>query len=325
MSPRRQAVTVERLLREEGAELRLELVAGGASAQKREVTDAKVQKPGHALTGFVEMVRPGCLQVFGRSELSYLGTLDDKARAAIAEKIAVLQVPCLVATSGLPVPEELREACERNGLPLLLTAHTTRGFITRVEPILEDRLTATTALHGVLVDVLGVGVLILGKSGIGKSECALDLILRGHRLVADDIVEVKRKGEGLYGKSSDIIRHHMEVRGLGIINVKDLFGVSAVRDQKKIELVAVLETWREDQEYDRLGVDGQRYEMLGREIPQITLPVSPGRNLTTIIEVAARNHLLKQQGHHSALEFQQRLAREIAQSRDGRKWGVDVE
>jgi len=234
-------------------------------------------------------------------------------------------VPCRVITNGLPVPEELKTACDEHGLPLLLTSHSTRGFITKVEPILEDRLTAHTSIHGVLIDVLGVGALIVGKSGIGKSECALDLILRGHRLVADDIVEVKRRGEGLYGKSSDIIRHHMEVRGLGIINVKDLFGVSAVRDQKKIELVVVLEAWREDQEYDRLGVEGARYEMLGREVPQITLPVSPGRNLTTIIEVAARNHLLKQQGHHSALEFQQRLAREIAQSRDGRKWGVDVE
>ena len=163
MSPRRQSVTVERLLLEEGGDLGLHLVAGAASAKTREVTDPKVQKPGHALTGFVEMVRPGCLQVFGRSELSYLATLDDKARAAIAEKIAALFVPCLVITNGQTIPEELRLACAHHGLPLLVTSHSTRGFITLVEPILEDRLTATTAMHGVLVDVLGVGVLILDR------------------------------------------------------------------------------------------------------------------------------------------------------------------
>jgi HPr kinase/phosphorylase len=321
MSPRRQAVTVERLLQEEEELLRLELVAGARSADRRTITDSMVQKPGHALTGFMEMVRPGCVQVFGRSEISYLATLEDRARATLSEKLAMLAVPCLVVTNGLVIPDELSEACDRHGLPLLTTPDETRAFITTLESVLEDRLAPTTALHGVLVDVLGVGVLILGKSGIGKSECALDLINRGHRLVADDIVEVKRKGQSVVGKSSDIIRHHMEVRGLGIINVKDLFGVSAVRDHKKVELVVVLETWHEEREYDRLGVDGQSYDLLGCPIAQITLPVSPGRNLTTIIEVAARDQLLKQQGHHSARDFQERLAREIAQSRDGHKWG----
>jgi HPr kinase/phosphorylase len=321
MTRERPTLAVNRLLREEASELRLELLAGKPGLLRREISELKCQKPGHAMTGFVDLVKPGRVQVLGRAEISYLLTLDDPNRALLADKIASLSIPCLVVTGGLEPPVELKDACERNELPLLRTAHPTGAFIERCERFLEDRLTATTAMHGVLVDVLGVGVLILGQSGIGKSECALDLILRGHRLVADDIVEVKRKGEALIGKSSDIIRHHMEVRGLGIINVKDLFGVSAVRDQKKVELVVVLEPWREDREYDRLGVDEQRYTMLGIEVPQITLPVSPARNLTTIIEVAARNHLLKQQGHHSALEFQRRLSQEIAMSRDPRKWG----
>jgi HPr kinase/phosphorylase len=277
------------------------------------------------MTGFVDLVKTGRVQVLGRAEISYLKTLDDAARAALCEKIAALPIPCFAVTNGLEIPGELRESCERRELPLLRTPHSTRGFIERVERFLEDRLTATAALHGVFVDVLGVGVLILGRSGIGKSECALDLVLRGHRLVADDIVEVQRKGDSLLGKSSDIIRHHMEVRGLGIINVKDLFGVSAVRDQKKIELVVVLEGWNEEKEYDRLGVEEQFHEMLGVQVPQIILPVSPARNLTTIIEVAARNHLLKQQGHHSAIEFQKRLSEEIALSRDPRRFGGDVE
>lgn len=315
------SISVNRLLRDEAAELRLELLAGKAGLLRREVCDPKIQKPGHAMTGFVDLVKPGRLQVLGRSEISYLRTLDDASRQALAEKFAGLGIPCLVVTNGLEPPEELRRECERNELPLLRTPHATRAFIERAERFLEDRLTEATALHGVLIDVLGVGVLILGRSGIGKSECALDLVNRGHRLVADDIVEVKRRGDLLVGKASDIIRHHMEVRGLGIINVKDLFGVSAVRDQKRIELVVVLEEWVEHREYDRLGVEEEHHEMLGVRVPKITLPVSPGRNLTTIIEVAARNHLLKQQGHHSAIEFQKRLSEEIALSRDPRKWG----
>jgi HPr kinase/phosphorylase len=325
MGPKRHALAADRLLREEAKELRLELVAGKAGLLQREIEEPKVQKPGHAMTGFVELVKPGRVQVLGRPEMSYLRTLTPKARASLCDKIASLSIPCLVVTNGLDAPGELEQSCERSELPLLRTPHSTSAFIERVERFLEDRLSATTSLHGVLIDVLGVGVLILGRSGIGKSECALDLVLRGHRLVADDIVEIKRKGDGLIGRSSDIIRHHMEVRGLGIINVKDLFGVSAVRDQKKIELVVVLESWREDQEYDRLGVEEKYYPILDLDVPMIVLPVTPGRNLTTIIEVAARNHLLKQQGHHSASEFQKRLSKEIAMSRDPRKWGGDVE
>jgi HPr kinase/phosphorylase len=325
MAPKRHALAADRLLREEARELRLELVAGKAGLLQREIEETKVQKPGHAMTGFVDLVKPGRVQVLGRGEIAYLRTLTPKARSSLADKIASLSIPCLVVTNGLDAPAELVNACERSELPLLRTPHSTSGFIERAERFLEDRLSATTSLHGVLIDVLGVGILILGRSGIGKSECALDLVLRGHRLVADDIVEIKRKGDGLIGRSSDIIRHHMEVRGLGIINVKDLFGVSAVRDQKKVELVVILEAWREEQEYDRLGVDENHYTILDLDVPTITLPVTPGRNLTTIIEVAARNHLLKQQGHHSAIEFQKRLSKEIAMSRDPRKWGGDVE
>jgi HPr kinase/phosphorylase len=162
------------------------------------------------------------------------------------------------------------------------------------------------------VDVLGVGVLILGKSGIGKSECALDLVTRGHRLVADDIVDVKRKADSVIGAGSAIIRHHMEIRGIGIINIKDLFGAAAVRDQKKIELVVELTEWDANVEYDRLGVEERRFSVLDIELPMLVLPVRPGRNMTTIIEVAARNQLLKLQGHHSALEFQDKLNRAIA-------------
>jgi HPr kinase/phosphorylase len=191
---------------------------------------------------------------------------------------------------------------------------------------LEDALTAQTSMHGVLLDVFGVGILLLGKSGIGKSEIALDLVMRGHRLVADDIVDVKRKSpEAVFGAGSEIIKHHMEIRGLGIINIKDLFGVAAIRERKKIEIVMELVEWDPQVEYDRLGVEDRKYRILDVEVPMLVVPVRPGRNMTTIIEVAARNHLLKQQGHHSAREFQERLNRAIALSPGARAGEMDVE
>ena len=180
-------------------------------------------------------------------------------------------------------------------------------------------------MHGVLLDVFGVGILLLGKSGIGKSEIALDLVMRGHRLVADDIVDVKRKGDSVVGQGSEIIKHHMEVRGLGIINIKDLFGVAAIRERKKIEIVLELVEWDPNVEYDRLGVEEKKFRILDVEIPMLIVPVRPGRNMTTIVEVAARNHLLKLQGHHSARDFQERLNRAIALAPGGRVGEMDVE
>jgi HPr kinase/phosphorylase len=181
-----------------------------------------------------------------------------------------------------------------------------------------------TSIHGVLVDILGIGILLLGPSGIGKSEIALDLVVRGHRLVADDIVHIRKKAGFVFGSGSGIIRHHMEIRGLGIINIKDLFGVAAVRETKKLELVVELVEWNADEEYDRLGLDERRYSVLDVAVPVVRLPVRPGRSLSTIIEVAARNQLLKLQGHHSAREFQERLNRAIAEARPQAGFDVDV-
>jgi HPr kinase/phosphorylase len=201
-------------------------------------------------------------------------------------------------------------------VPLLSTPLMSSVFINRVTKFLEFRLAPSTTVHGVLIDVLGVGVLLLGKSGIGKSEAALDLVMRGHRLVADDIVDIRRRPPDIvFGSGSDIIKHHMEIRGLGIINIKDLFGIAAVRDTKKIELVVELVEWSPDEEYDRLGVEDLTYTILDVTIPQLRIPVRPGRNMTSIIEVAARNQLLKIQGHHSAREFQDRLNKAIAEAK----------
>ncbi len=233
---------------------------------------------------------------------------------------------CIIITRGAPAPADLVAACDEVSIPLLVTPHASSMFIDRVNRFLEEELAPSTSIHGVLMDVLGVGILLLGKSGIGKSEAALDLVMRGHRLVADDIVDIwKKPPDTVFGSGSDIIKHHMEIRGLGIINIKDLFGVAAVRDMKKIELVVELVEWREDEEYDRLGIDELKYTVLEVELPMLRIPVRPGRNMTSIIEVAARNQLLKVQGHHSAKEFQDALNRAIADARPAPHTGEEVE
>ncbi|TMA20276.1 MAG: HPr(Ser) kinase/phosphatase, partial [Deltaproteobacteria bacterium] len=256
----------------------------------------------------------------------YLATLRHDEALKRVRDLFRLPIACLVVTKNLPVEDWVKREASDARVPLLRTSHLSSTFIDNIERFLQEALTASTSVHGVLIDVIGVGVLILGKSGIGKSELALDLVTRGHRLVADDIVDLKKKqGGSVYGSGSEIIKHHMEIRGIGIINIKDLFGVSAVRERKKVEMVVELVEWDDKVEYDRLGVEEQKYTILDIEVPLLVIPVRPGRNLTTIVEVAARNHLLKLQGHHSAKEFQEKLSREIAQATLTRGIGDEVE
>ena len=231
------------------------------------------------------------------------------------DAIRRVDIACMVITRSAPAPKSLLQMCRSHGIPLLRTKLLTSTFVNRATRFLDESLAATTCIHGVMLDVFGVGILIVGKSGIGKSECALDLVLRGHRLVADDIVNVrKRPPSTLYGMGSEIIKYHMEIRGLGIINIRDLFGISAVRDRKVIEIVIELSDWNPEMEYDRLGLEEHRYTVLDVSLPLIQIPVRPGRNLSAIIEVAVRNHLLKLGGYHSAREFQEKLSAEIMAS-----------
>lgn len=319
------SIKVAQLLEEGGENLRLRLVAGGAGLDRR-ITHDRVQKHGLVLAGFFKHIHPERIEVFGNTELEYFAGLSPARQVEIAEGFFAQPLACVVITKGLPIPPSMQAAAERNGVPLLHTPLLSSTFIVRVQDFLADALTMQTSLHGVLLDVFGVGILLLGKSGIGKSECALDLVMRGHRLVADDIVDLtRRRREAVYGSGSEIIKHHMEIRGLGIINIKDLFGVAAVRDRKKVELVVELVDWDPQMEYDRLGLDDRTHTILDVEIPMITVPVRPGRNITTIIEVAARNQLLKFQGHHSAAAFQEQLNREIASMRPRRLSGEEVE
>lgn len=308
-------LTVETLLRESKAGFGFRLEAGEVGLQ-RAVTSPRVQKSGLALSGYPEQLQRDRIQILGGTEMQYLDGLSAEHRSRSVQTLMSSAPTCVVITRGHLPSSELVRACEEDGVALLVSELLTGELIARLSSLLDDVLAPATSIHGVLLDVLGVGVLLLGKSGIGKSEAALDLLVRGHRLVADDIVNIRRRGPDLvYGSGSPIIRHHMEIRGLGIINIQDLFGISSIREAKKIELVMELAEWKPDEEYERLGLDDEYFEILGARLPKLRVPVRPGRSIATIIEVAARNQLLKFMGHHAARAFQDRLNKAIAEAR----------
>lgn len=301
------SLTIQDLLDDIEYGLGLTLLAGRGGLTNR-VVSSRIQKPGLALAGYTEHFHPDRIQVLGNTEISYLNKIDDRLAEECVRAVCSFPISCFIITTGLVPPPALLHAVEAAGIPTLNTPLKSSTFISLLTKFLEERLLPTTHLHGVLVDVLGVGILLTGKSGIGKSECALDLIIRGHRLVADDMVYIKKKMPAtLVGQSEKSIQHLMEIRGLGIINIKDLYGVSSIREKKIIDMLLELMEWDPNQEYDRLGVDDRRTTILGVEIPHIIIPVRPGRNLGSIVEVAARNFLLKGMGVHSAQDFQNRL------------------
>ncbi len=298
------------------ADLGLRIVAG-QSGFGRVIAWGRIQRPGLALAGFLPYIKPGRIQILGESELRYLDTMPQDVRRERIGSICALPVAAFVVTKGQAVPDDLARECRAREVPLMVSDQTTSVVIQSITRILEDELAPSTTVHGVLVDVYGMGVLLLGDSGIGKSECALDLIQRGHRLVADDVVEIRKYPNGsLVGRASELIRYHMELRGIGIINIKHLFGVSAVRAAKSIELVIELERWDPSKKYDRLGLDGEAYAILDRSRPFLRLPVASGRNIALLIEIAARNELLKSQGYDAAKEFALKVDEQIAKNMD---------
>ena len=306
-------VTVGALLRAraETLSLRLELLAGGGGLE-RGITSPYVLKTGLALAGFDSYLQEGRVLVFGASEVGYLNGLEAAARRDSLARIMARQIPCVLATDGLELPPEVPAEAELAGVPLLRTPLATPIAIARLTSFLEDTLAERTIVHAVLMDILGLGVLIVGESGIGKSECALDLVLRGHRLVADDTVEIRRRAESvLIGACPEFTRHHMEIRGLGIINIRDLFGVASTRSSKRVEFVVQLERWESGREYERLGLDDQFYEILGLRVPMNRMPVAPGRSIANLVEVAARNQLLRARGHHAARKLADRLQQHL--------------
>lgn len=291
--------------------LPLESLAG-PRGMERPITSPYIQKTGLALAGFHEFLQAGRILIFGESEIRFIERLPPHGRREVLSKTLASNVPCILVTGGSRVVPELVAEANEAGMPLLATSVPTAAAIGKLTALLEDRLAAREVIHGVLLDVLGLGVLLVGESGIGKSECALDLVVRGHRLVADDTVEIRKRAESIIiGSCPELTRHHMEVRGLGLINVRDLFGIAATRSSKRVELIVRLERWDQGHEYDRLGLDDLHHELLGLRVPLVRMPVAPGRNLATLIEVAARTQLLRARGIHAARALVSRLDRAL--------------
>lgn len=290
---------------------KLELISGEEGIN-RPVTTSDISRPGLEMAGFFDYYPEDRLQLLGRTELTFFSMLNEEDRIVRMERLCTDVTPGIIITRGLEIPEELIEASEQEAVPVMRSNLKTTQLVSRLTNYLEIALAPTIAIHGVLVDVYGVGVLITGQSGVGKSETALELVKRGHRLVADDCVEIRQEDqESLVGNSPPLIEHLLEIRGLGIIDVMTLFGAGAVRSYKRITMCIHLENWDQNKRYDRLGLDEDKMKIFDVEIPKLTIPVRPGRNLAVIIEVAAMNFRLKRMGVNTAKQFTQRLQETI--------------
>ncbi len=299
-----------------GKELEIKIISG-ENGLSRKIRSNRVQKPGLRMIEPNIQLEEGKIQVLGRTEVSYLNRFTPKEQIRISEVITSQDVPCFIISKGITPNELLINTCNENNMPLFTTELHTGRLISTLNGLLEERLAPFVTVHGVLIDIHGLGVLILGKSGIGKSECALDLIIGGSKLVADDVVEIRKVGTStLIGSGPEIIKHLMEIRGVGIINIKDLFGTASVMDRREIDMVIELAHWDPDRDYDRVGLDQKSFAVMEVELPYLVLPVSSGRNMATVIEVAVRNQLLKSTGVHVAEKFQEGLLK-----RDTKKEG----
>jgi len=299
----KKKVLVKDFYDELGNELSLEFLAG-RSGIYNVIGNYRIQKPGLAIAGYLKHLHPDRVQVLGETEISYLGSIDEVEARKNVRNFFSSGICCVVVTKGLEVYPYILSFADEFSVPLFRSPFVSSKCIEAITDYLEDRLALEASVHGVLVDVFGVGVLIIGGSGIGKSECALDLVYRGHRLVADDLILIKKKRDILWGTSPALIQHFMEVRGLGIVNIKDLFGVSSIRNKKRIDLVVELLKWSDSEEFERITFKDSFYEILGVRVPYIRIPVTPGRNITLLVEIAARLHLLRLAGYnfHEGLE-----------------------
>ena len=277
-------------------------VLQGHEGLDNQIGSPRIQKLGMALAGFTDYIHQDRVQVVGSSEIDFLQALETEERIAAIHRLRKYKICCILVTKGLELPEELLQISNEEKIPILRSSALSSVSIAKIAGYLEERLAPRATIHGILLEVFGLGVLILGPSGIGKSECALDLVLKGHRLVADDYVELTRRGiDRLSGSGAQILKHHMELRGLGIINIRELFGISATSVSQNLDLAVRLERWNPEADYDRLGLEHSDIEFLGVSVPLITMPVAPGRNVATLIEVAARIHLLRQRGYRPSI------------------------
>lgn len=297
------------------AEMNLEVLAGENGLQTHEITSDRIQKLGLALAGFAHYIRPGRVQIVGQSEISYLNQLPTEKRIEAIRHLDLEQICCILITRNLEPPGELKQIAEEYNLPLIRTSMVSSNLIRVVSGFLSNVLAPQTSIHGVLMGMYGLGVLLLGESGVGKSECALDLITRGHGLISDDIVLIKKIGDKLEGTSPELTFEHLEIRGLGIINVRDLFGGSAIGKQRKtIDLCVELKKWEEVDEVERLGLETDECNVFGVKIPKFILPVSPGRTISTLVETAIRVHLLRLGGYDAAQKLIERHTKMLAEA-----------
>ncbi|MCA9751406.1 MAG: HPr(Ser) kinase/phosphatase [Gemmatimonadetes bacterium] len=310
-----QGITAGQLFEERKDALDLEVVVEGAQA-RLPITVSDVNRPGLALAGFTENFLYERIQILGETEMLYLETLSGEERHRAFDRLFEQDLPCLIISKGLPIDEYLREKCEAAQVPLLRTRMSTTPFIHQLTAYLTDVFAPRMTLHGSLVDVYGVGLLFAGDSGIGKSETALDLVERGHRLVADDIVIVSRRPPAsLVGSSNELLGHRMEIRGVGIIDIREMFGVRATRVRKRIEVEVRLVRWDPDAPYERLGLEDRTTSILGVRIPYVTIPLVPGKNVAVLAEVVAMNHLIKSSGRNAAVDLDARLKNLMARDR----------
>ena len=314
------ALRVRDIVERKGQPLQLELLTGDAGLD-REIPNVEAASPGLVLAGFTQRFVADRIHVLGETEITFLNSLGAKDRRKAMETFFSFALPCVVITKNQDPPAELIDLAKSKGVPLIRTRLKTAEFYRRLKPFLEEAHAPATTVHGSLADVFGVGLLFLGRSGIGKSECVLDLVERGHRLVADDLVHVTRRGNDIViGRGHELSRHHMEIRGVGLIDIHALFGIRAVRQQKRIEVVVQLEDWDNTREYDRTGLTRQETQLLDVAMPLVTVPLNPGKNLTVICEVVAMNHLLHYTGVDSAQALNDRLIKHMRERREVRQY-----
>jgi len=288
-----QSITVAELIKKSLLHMRLELFSGVEGITNR-IKNPYIQKPGMTFAGYPEFIKIDQVQILGKTEISYLKTISERKRKEIVENYCTQKIPCIITSKDINLIDVLIRECDKKQIPLIRSSLSTGATIEVISRVLKSAMAPMTIVHGVMLEIFGLGLLITGEPGIGKSEAALDLITRGHRLIADDAIRIKKlESDILIGYSPDLINNLMEIRGLGVINIKHLFGMGAIRYNKKVELVICLEKWKEGFEYDRLGFEHTPYNIMGCEVPQRKIPVAPGRNLAVLIETAVRNHLVQ--------------------------------
>ncbi len=313
-------LTVKELLERKGDNLQLELMTLGVDLE-REITVPEISSPGLVLVGYVARFVSTRLHALGETEIAYLESLSRSERRKSLETFLSYELPCVFVTKGLVIPQELLEIASEKRIPVLSSALSTSQFYRIITPYLEEAFAPSTTVHGSLADVYGVGLLFVGRSGIGKSECVLDLVERGHRLVADDVVHVTQRGsEVLIGRSDELTHRYLEIRGVGLVDISALFGIRSVRQQKRIEVVVELIDWESAKDIDRTGLDTRTRTILGVELPEVVVPLNPGKNITVVSEVVAMNHLLRYSGVDAAGELNERLVAKLAAQKELREY-----